>query len=213
MLRRSLLPLASLALCITPSLGGAQSDSVRIVSGESGLVNLNSRVDVNYATRVTDPASGRRAWLQLAILWRGQPAWRAVAYDDSIATRSAEREYQRRGLDAIAVGGQWAGTQVGRVVFGAIYDPGGRWVQILGKRWTLPPGDSALVVLVDRIDSVGGPPMIVEGLFIESSLPANLFWYNTELRDTSLSLRRSGSVRDALRELLSRTATIREFWK
>ena len=125
----------------------------------------------------------------------------------------AELEFDRKAFDARAVGGQWGGAQVGKVIYGAIHDPGGRWVQILGKRWTLPLRDSALVVLVDRIDDVGGPPIIVAHRFIESSLPANLFWYNTESRDTSHSLLPPGLVRSALLELLSRSATIREFWQ
>ena len=194
-------------------MGAAQSDSARVVSGESGSFYLNPRVNVTYSTRVTEPRGDRRAWLKLAILWRGQPTWRTDAYDDSIATVRAELEFDRKAHDAIAVGGWWAGAQVGKVIYGAIHDREGRWVQILGKRWSLPLRDSALVILVDRIDGVGGSPIIVEHRLIESSLPANVFGYNTTSRDTLHSLRPPASVRSALLELLSRSPTIREFWQ
>jgi hypothetical protein len=215
MLRGHVVALACLTvLCMTPAWGAAQNDSFVPKYGcENGGFDLSPRVHIDYSTSCTDSLGSQQVWLRLAILWRGQPAWRPLARDDTVSTTSAAREFHRRALDALAAGGQWNGSQIGTLVYGSIHDPGGTWVEILGQRWAVPQRDSALVVLVDRVDSVGGPPFVLEAQRISSMLPSDILLRTWVSGDTTFTLKPRGSVQSALRALLSRLTTIREFWQ
>jgi hypothetical protein len=201
-------------LYLIPARGAAQRDAfIASQGGENGGFALSPQVAITYSTSYTDSLGARKVWLQLAILWRGQPAWQTLANDDTVATTSADREFHRRALEAHAAGGQWSGAQIGTIVYGAIHDPRGAWVEILGQRWTLPRHDSALVVLVDRVDGVGGAPIVLEVLRIPSVLPSDILSRTWVSGDTTFTVRPRGSVQNALRALLSRPPSLREFWQ
>jgi hypothetical protein len=201
-------------VCITPALGAAQGDSARIVSGgEAGSFDLGPRVELNYLTSYTDSLGQKRVWLQLAILWRGQTAWRSLARVDTAQTAGAERELQRREIDAIAAGGVWSGTQVGTLVYGAVHDREGTWVEVLGQRFPLPQRDSALVVLVDHVDGVSGQPVILDVRRVPSLLPVDVLSRSWTSGDTTFSLRPLGSLQNAITALLSGPPVIHDFWR
>ena len=97
--------------------------------------------------------------LAAAILWRGSSQW-------SLSHGPAERAQARAAMDsawreADRRGGQAGGTITARANAWVEFDPGGRAVSVLQHTYSAPAADSALVLLVDRVDHIGGAPQVV----------------------------------------------------
>ena len=105
----------------------------------------------------------RNTRLDLMVLWRGQAEWHRLGIDvrgsEGICPGTADR---CRGL----VHGQFG---IGELELEVVFDRMTRTGRILGEEVEL---EDANVVLVDRIDGVGGPPTVVGTLAIPGDLPS-----------------------------------------
>ena len=136
--------------------------------GSAGAA-LTARVECSYLHRHSGAGTTEQHWLTAVVLWRGQPGWR----DRIVSSEAAHRPYRLAARAAEDAGRQFVGGQSGGVVYSAAFDDDSLYV--LGRSYPLPHGDSALVIMVDRIDSVGGDPSILATANITASLPAE-FW-------------------------------------
>ncbi len=138
-------------------------------------------LEITYASLEAHDGSNRdeRHWITAVVLWRGQPEKDGAVAEptpvDTARQRATERSYQRLER-AAADSGRWLlGGQSGGVIRAAEDDRAQRRLFVLGRSFDLPTRDSALVVLVDRSDGVGGPPVIVTTAYMRATLPHE-FW-------------------------------------
>ena len=123
-------------------------------AGVSGGI-LPEGVQVTYVREHVNHGSARADRLVAAVLWSGPMAShsasegpQALALVDSAAAAARAR-------------GNEAGGSLGpRGNAWVEYDPKARVVLLAGHRLTVPTGDSALVVLVDRRDAAGGSAQV-----------------------------------------------------
>jgi hypothetical protein len=125
--------------------------------GMSGAPRLSPTVFATWYTS-RDTADAR---LDLVVLWRGEPEWHNGDTDvGGSENMCPDSEDRCLGL----VHGQF---RIGDIEFELLYDRPTRTARILGEELAL--GD-ANVVLVDRIDGVGGFPTIVGVLTVPVEL-------------------------------------------
>jgi len=117
------------------------------------------------AARVND-TTGSTHWFQVVLLWRGQPDWASMtgvaARSDGTRDRDttglgeALRQYHAARKAALMDDAVFLGGQRGPIAYTARLDSARRNLTVLGRTLRVPARDSALVVLVDRVDHVGG---------------------------------------------------------
>jgi len=131
------------------SLTSAQQISGSGISGAGGSSTSWDYVRVHWGPDTTQ--------LVAAVFFRGSSNWGAVTAQESQwavrASDSASRAAESRGHRS-------GGTITPRARAWVEYDDEGSEVIVLDRKWRLPRRDSALVILVDRIDGVGGSRMI-----------------------------------------------------
>jgi hypothetical protein len=171
--------------------------------GSAGAA-LTSRVECGYLHRHSGSGTTEQHRLTAVVLWRGQPGWRHRAASADAAHR-AYRVAVRAAEDA---GRQFLGGQSGGVVYSAAFDDDS--VYVLGRGYSLPRGDSALVIMVDRIDSVGGDPSAVGTAQIAARLPAE-FWSKQWRSGDTLFIILPHEPERILLETLRRSPQLREF--
>lgn len=118
------------------AIGGVSADYVRLSWGPPDSVRLAA-----------------------AVLWRGKSDW-AVTQGPIEAKRSREAMDSAR-RDANVRGVEAGGTITGAANAWVEYDRRGRTVSVLNQPYSLPAGDSTLVLLVDHVDHVGAEPSVV----------------------------------------------------
>ena len=97
--------------------------------------------------------------LAAAILWRGRSDW-GVSHGPIEAQRSREAmDSARRDANARRV--EAGGTITAAANAWVEYDRRERTVKVLNHSYSLPVGDSTLVLLVDHVDHIGGDPSVV----------------------------------------------------
>jgi hypothetical protein len=125
-------------------------------SGISGA-GIGGVVSVEYVREHWGPPDSVR--LGAAILWRGQSDW-------AVSHGPVESERSRTAMDSARRAATTRAVQAGGTITVAAnawveYDEHARTVSVLNHSYSLPAGDSALVLLVDRVDHVGGEPIVV----------------------------------------------------
>jgi len=113
----------------------------------SGIVQLSSRALAYFAFGYDSADSRHRRSHGYAIVVRGQPGW----YEIGGPTRAGGPAH---GFERRVHVWEAAGRQLT-----VLFDPTARVVELLGTRVAL---DTANVILLDRVDSVGGP-IVVRG--------------------------------------------------
>ena len=108
--------------------------------------------------------------LVAAIFFRGSTNWGSLAHH--------ERDWAERAADsavraAEARGNQAGGTITPRATAWVEYDDRRGVVLVLNQEWRVLRRDSALVLLVDRIDRVGGDPTVQAVMVRVSPVPAS----------------------------------------
>jgi hypothetical protein len=134
---------------------------------EGGGITLTSRVECGYLDRYSGSRATEQHWLVALVLWRGQAGWHQRQQPRAEAS-DARRAYRAALRTAEDAGRGFVGGQSGGIVYAAAYDSDSLYV--LDHSYPLPSGDSALVVMVDRVDSVGGNPAVVGTANIEARL-------------------------------------------
>lgn len=195
------------AAALWPARGAAQDAACSV-----GYSVVTERVTADRF--IACPASGGERRLAATVLYRGRAGWvkrpgRGTGLGggeglvgDNATTAAAGRELRTRGVSSF--GG------------GAHYDPAGRTLWVLGRAFSL--GDTrggaptALVVLVDRVDSVGGPPVVAGTARIAATLPPELQNPSARLALAAAdpATPRRSSL-EAFAEMLRRSAEVRAF--
>lgn len=184
--------LAGAMLVFGAAMAGTGPACAQSASATSfGVMEMRPRV---MADLVLDHVGEWRA-LAAMVLWRGEPGWyrhgqdRRRPADDSLA---ASRARLRLAEDsAVRAGGRLWGHATPRSVYGVGLDAAAQHIHVLGRAYALPRGDSAVVLVVDRTDGVGGPPVVVATVRIAGALPEGFWRGDLEgMRAGSLELRR-----------------------
>ena len=137
-------------LGLLASTAGAQSHGGAGISGGGGASSSYQYVRVDWGP----PDSTQ---LVAAVLFRGSTNWGALRNDDLPWTQAAMDSASRA---ARARGNQAGGGITPRGAAWVEYDDRRRVVLVLDQEWSVPRRDSALVLLVDRIDGAGGPTTV-----------------------------------------------------
>lgn len=143
----------SLALCALISLAGLETVAAQAQRG-AGISGgtFSPGVDANYVREHWGPPDSVR--LAAAVLWRGTPGWtsnRAPGVQPKLDSlqQAALRHHVLAGGTISPVADAWVE-----------YDQQARSITILGRAYSLAPGDSTMVLMVDRVDHVGGEPSV-----------------------------------------------------
>jgi hypothetical protein len=173
--------------------------------GEGGFTMLTGRVRADYGAEITVPDSGpRQTRLRFIVLWRAQPEWcrRPCSRGDGTDPDSM----QARQREAEARGNRFAGSAGGGLVYGVEIDDRRSLLTVLDQTARFGIPDSATVVLVDRIDEVGGPPTVVRIFRIPALIATDSI---AAPRESSLS--RMQVTTPALLDALRRAPVARAF--
>jgi hypothetical protein len=109
------------------------------------------------------------------VIWCGQPGWdrRAATLVPTQQAALARNVAMVRAAEdsAARAGGRLKGHATERLVWTVGFDPTARQVYVLGRGYRVPAGDSALLLVVGRVDSVGGPPSVIATASISAIFP------------------------------------------
>jgi hypothetical protein len=176
----------------------------------SGGMSLSSRVAMHYHQAYRDSAGTRTDWMQFVILWRGQPDWESgvalSAEDRAAGLRAFE---QARLAASVADRGFLGGG--GPNPYWAEIDRDNQHLYVLGQEFTIPARGSTLVVLIDRIDRVGGPPVVIGSAVVDGQLPPDVRGKTWTSGDTTFSIRPSKSGIEVFLETLRQDPVMAAF--
>ena len=202
-----LIPALVLAVCETSDAqtGGA------VGSGYStSTTQRSASIEMSYLVRTQRDSSRQRQWMQLVLLWRGKPGWTERS-DDSEGSSRAIDEYRKVRAAAILANAVLLGGRRGSVAILAEVDSEFHAVTLLGHRLAMPTADSALVVMVDRVDGRDGQPVVVGTVVVDGRLvrppptPA--------LTSGETFLKTESDVTAQLKAMLSRNRAVGAFWR
>ena len=116
--------------------------------------------------------------LATVVLWRGQPGWasRGTLGKGTASQRAAQRAFE----DQMAAAGKSGSTSSGGGVSGSLYyfadyNENKHVLHVLGNEYRVPAADSVIVVMVDRIDGIGGRPTVFGVAYLtEQVLPERM---------------------------------------
>jgi hypothetical protein len=157
-----------------------------------------------------DSAGNRTDWMQYFILWRGQPGWQSASAANDADQAAALREYEAARVAAVVANRGFFGSGGAAPYWGEI-DNRNQRLYLLGQEFALPPRGSALVVLIDRIDRVGGAPIVIGSAVIDGQLPPEVRSRTWTSGDTTFTIRPSRSGTDAFLETLKQDPAIAAF--
>jgi hypothetical protein len=181
--------LLAMLSCFLP-LGTAIAQGGGNAGGEWG--------QIAYAYLYTSSGEGRAAVHSLhgVVLWARSDAASEPTPEATAAARRLYRELQARAEDANQ---HFIGGMRNARVYWGMY--GRDSLYLLGRAFGLPKADSALVVMVDHADSIGGQPTIVGVAQVDARLPPS-FWGTTWMSaDTLFHVQgRPSELRRALQE-------------
>jgi hypothetical protein len=177
-----------------------------------GTHSLSDRVDVTYQQRyIQTPADGRTDWMQYIILWRGQPGWRAFRGVTPEERAQSERTYREASAAATLANHSIVGGYAGRGAYWAEVDRDANTLTLLGKAYRIPPKDSTLVILVDRVDEVGGEAFVVGSAVINGHMSSEFETKTWTSGDTTFMVRPSKNGLDVFLDNLKKDPAIAAF--
>jgi hypothetical protein len=180
----------------------------------TGNHGLSARVEATYLQADLSDGSRTTRWIQFVVLWRGQADWSAPNMSvDTAAQRHATEHYHTARKAALLADAVFLGGQTGAVSYFAEVDSARTTLTILGQRFRLPPRDSALIVLVDRVDRVGGDPVVAGSTVVDARLPDASPTRTWTSGDTTFTIRSRNDVRNNLETILLRDRTVGAFWR
>jgi hypothetical protein len=196
------------ALCAS---GLAATAGAQMSSGSSGGgMSLSSRVTISYQQANVDSAGKRMDWMQFVILWRGQPGWESGRALNETQRAAGRRAYEQARIAAAVADRSFLGGG-GAIPFWAELDRTARRLYVLGREFEIPERGSALVVIIDRIDEIGGPPTVVGSAVIDGQLPEEVRSKTWTSGDTTFMVRPSKSGIDAFLETLKQDPVVAAF--
>ena len=186
--------LAVSALTLPLLLAGAVGARAQDMGSTTGGISRRVQYDIEYLSTGSG-ATATRSHL-LILLTRGQVDTLQPPVDSAVTAREqhdAEQAGMRTHRNSVAVpcGGHW---------YSATYTGDSVWV--LDQALRRPGGDTALVVMVDRADHVGGDPAVAGTAAITIRMPPRFWTLDTDpIRQTRILsswLRMQPAVREFL---------------
>lgn len=178
-------------LGLQASCGGTEDAAVEspaCIGGSSGNMSLTERAEMVYSISFGSDTTRRNVFdIDAVFVGRGAPGWKSQA-------RQVERPAVLR--DSVGI----AGATAGSLFLGVNRRSRTAWIH--GQPMAL---DSFNVVLLDRVDSVGGPPVVTRRVRIAPSMTL------APEACSGSSRAAYGPYADSLRAVLLRTPEIREF--
>jgi hypothetical protein len=161
-----------LSVLLTVLLLGATRGVAQGEGSNSGDLSRRIRYDIDYLS-MGSGTSTQRSHL-LVLLTRGQVDTLQPPVDSATTTRerrAAEEAGRRAGhnSEAIPCGGHW---------YAVVSTNDSLW--LLGRSLRRPGGDTALVVMVDRADHVGGDPAVTGVAAIAAPMPSTFWTMDTD---------------------------------
>jgi hypothetical protein len=181
-------------------------------SGSSGgTTKLSERVEITYQQSYTEsPSAGRADWMRFIVLWRGQPGWQRTRTDPA-ARAESERVFREASAAATLANRSLMGLSGGAAPFWAELDRENNQLYVLGNQYAIPQRDSTLVILVDRIDGVGGPSFVVGAAVIDGHMSSDFVPKTWVSGDTTFTVRPSKTGLDMFLESLKKDPAIAAF--
>jgi hypothetical protein len=157
--------------------------------GSGGTQGLSERVQITYQQRYVETSSGRSDWMRFIVLWRGQPGWQYSRGVSAEERRQSEQAFREASAAATLAGRSLMGGSSGRAAYWAEVDRDENTIYLLGAAYHVPVKDSTLVILVDRVDRVGGEAFVVGSAVIDGHLPSDLAPKTWTSGDTTFTVR------------------------
>lgn len=201
----SLSMLMASCLCLAVTVHAQGSGGFGTAGG-----SLSPSVMYDYAYGEVGQGAARVSSLRAVILWRGRPTWNGELSTDTTAQRIAHRTYRARVDSAENAQGMFVGGQRGLITYGGELDRDRNSFHLLGKTYEIPLRDSAIVLMVDRVDSPGGPPFVAGVAYIDAHLP-DAFWTKSWSSGDTTFIVHAGSGSHALETALQRIPAVRDF--
>lgn len=182
------------------------------VSGgtSGGGMMLSQRVMVSYQSANLDSAGTRSDWIQFVILWRGQPGWESDVGVNAAQRDAAKRMFDQARIAALTADHGFLGGGGGHPYWAEI-DRQNRKISVLGREFDLPARGSALVVLVDRLDGIGGPTTVIGSAVVDGQLGPEVRTKTWRSGDTTFTVSPSKSGIDVFLETLKEDPLIAAF--
>ena len=192
-MHRALIPLIALAAPIIACGGRADSAAggIPCEGSAGGGMSLSERAEMVYTVAFREDSGGSEtANVEAVIVARGAPGWKASARN-----RTATPPATAPDSGSLATSVNVAGLRLG-------YDRRSHAAWIHDQRVAL---DSFNVILVDRVDSAGGPPMVAQRLRIPPAIPLAPGACSARTSPTSMAWA------DSIRARLMRSPEVRTF--
>jgi len=155
------LRLSAFLILAWPALARAQRTSGAGISGGFGPSSSSDYVHIRWG-----PPDSMQ--LVATVFWRGSTDWGALGPEDF---QWSQRASDSASHAAVSRGNTSGGAITRRARAWVEYDERRSVVFVLNQQWRVPRRDSALVLLVDRIDGVGGNPVISTVMIPVSPVP------------------------------------------
>jgi hypothetical protein len=198
----------ALLLIIVTTPATAQSRS----GSSGGTHTLSDKVDITYQQSYSESSPGARTdWMRFIVLWRGQPGWRTSRGMSPEERSELEHEYRQASAAATLANHSIMGGYSGHAAYWAELDREADMLYVLGKPFAIPPKDSTLVILVDRVDHVGGEPFVVGSAVIYGHMSSEFETKTWTSGDTTFMVRPSSNGLDVFLETLKKDAAIAAF--
>lgn len=173
-------------------------------------MSLSPRIELTYQQARVDSAGKTTDWMQIILLWRGQPGWQSNAGFTPAERIAAERQYNDARIAAYAANRAFFGGGGAHPYWAEIDRPGKR-LYALGQEFVIPERGSALVVLLDRMDGVGGPPVVIGSAVVDGLLPSDVMPKTWTSGDTTFTVRPSRTALDVFLESLKQDPVVAAF--
>jgi len=184
--------LTAAALATVSCLAFSRADAQTSSGTSGGGMTLSSRVSIDYQEANVDSAGKRTDWMQIVVLWRGQPGWQSGAGATSVQRAAGNQVYEQARVAAAVANRGFSGSGGPYPHWTEIDRSNGR-LYVLGREFDIPPRGSALIVIVDRVDGIGGPPMVIGSAVIDGTLPEDVRGKTWTSGDTTFMVRPSKS--------------------
>ena len=176
--------------------------------GSSCCQSVTSRVQGGTMTLHEGQGRDRREWLQAVVLWRASDRI-GDGYSSDVAPL-IERARRTAQFASAEAGRQFLGGFYSNGFHYADYSADRRRLWVLGREYALPERDSALVVMVDRVDGVGGPVVIAGYAYMTAQLPER-YWLKSWMSGDTTFMVHPRDQQHLLLEALRGVTAVRAF--
>ena len=181
---------ALLVLILTAPLSSPATAYGQAGGGSSCCRPLSDRV--SYGAITSSEGSGRdmRNRLRAIVLWRASPPWARTRGSAAEGTATLERGYQERLLATTPPMRMNLSFAYGGRVHIVEFDTDGDTLWLRDTMFVIPSRDSAIVLMLDRIDdSTRATPVLAGHAYIAATMPESFWQKSWTSGDTTFMVR------------------------